>query len=75
MNEMDLLSLQWLGRQSLPMWGGHLGRKEPISHPQIRTWIADGIIEAVEKPRPGYVLTDKGRAAIYTAIVEIEGQS
>lgn len=56
--------LEWLGRQRLPMWGGHLERGEPVSDPNMRAWIDDGIIEAVEQPRPGYVLTDKGRQLI-----------
>lgn len=60
---MDLrrAELQWLGRQTLPMWGGHLERGEPVSDPQMRAWIADGLIEAVESPRCGYILTAKGR--------------
>lgn len=56
--------LVWLSRQWLPMWGGHLTRGEPISDPQMRQWVQDGLIAAVEKPRPGYVITDKGRALL-----------
>lgn len=56
--------LIWLGAQKLPMWGGHLERGEPVSDPMMRRWITDGIIEAVSSPRPGYVLTDKGRELI-----------
>ena len=47
--------LEWLGRQRLPMWGGHLERGEPVSDPMMQHWIAEGLIEAVEKPCQGYV--------------------
>lgn len=55
------LELEWLGRQGMPMWGGHLARGEPVSDPMMAHWIAEGLIEAVETPRQGYVLTEKGR--------------
>ena len=65
--------LNWLGRQRLPMWGGHLERGEPVSDPQMRHWIADGMIEAVTEPRPGYVITDKGRRWCDANPVSVEG--
>lgn len=61
---MDLRKqeLVWLARQRWPVWGGHLVRGEPLRDAQMRAWIDDGIIEAVEQPCKGYVLTEKGRA-------------
>lgn len=56
--------LEWLARQNLPVWGGHLERGEPISDPQMRVWVADGVIQSVAKPCLGYVITEKGRALI-----------
>jgi hypothetical protein len=56
------MSLEWLAKQREPMWGGHLQRGEPMSDPLMREWIEDGWIKAVGKQ--GYILTDKGRAAI-----------
>lgn len=59
-----MLELQWLSKQHAPMWGGHLERREPISDPQMQAWVSSGIIEAVECPQPGYILTAKGRKLI-----------
>jgi len=59
--DIRIAELEWLGKQRLPMWGGHLERGEPASDPQLRAWVADGIVQAVEQPRKGYMLTDKGR--------------
>lgn len=60
---MDLrkAELQWLARQQLPMWGGHLERREPVSNANMRQYIDDGLIKAVSRPRLGYIITDKGR--------------
>lgn len=57
-------SLRWLSTEPLPMWGGHLERGEPLSDPEMRQWIEDEWIRAVDEPRKGYVLTDKGREVI-----------
>ncbi len=64
MDRTRRLELQWLARQSTPMWGGHLERGQPISDPQMRAWVEDGVIERVDHPRLGYVITEKGRALI-----------
>lgn len=56
--------LKWLAKQHEPVWGGHLARGEPISDSTMQAWVADGIIEAVKRPRIGYVLTEKGRKLI-----------
>lgn len=64
MSGWDLSELRWLGRQSLPVWGGHLERGEPLRDAQMHAWVRDGIIAAVSHPRLGYVLTDKGREYI-----------
>lgn len=58
------IELKWLSEQSLPMWGGHLERGEPISDPVMRGWVEDGLILAVEKPRLGYIITPKGIQAL-----------
>ncbi len=60
----EILHLQWLGNQSSPMWGGHLERGEPISDPEMRGWLDRGLIEAVDHPSKGYILTEKGRAYV-----------
>lgn len=57
-----IAELQWLSRQHLPMWGGHLERGEPINDRTLLAWVNAGLIEAVDKPCVGYVLTEKGRA-------------
>ncbi len=62
--DIRIAELEWLGKQRMPVWGGHLKRCEPASDPCLLGWIADGIVEAVETPCKGYVLTDKGRAYI-----------
>lgn len=59
---IDLLSLRYLARSRQPLWGGHLKRGEPVSDPDMRRWIDEGIIEVVGTD--GYVITDKGRALI-----------
>lgn len=59
--DIRIAELEWLSKQPLPMWGGHLERGEPASDPQLRSWVTDGIVEAVEQPCKGYVLTEKGR--------------
>jgi hypothetical protein len=62
--DLQRASLEWLGRQRGPRWGGHLARGEPVSDPDMRLWIEAGIIEAVDQPQRGYVLTEKGRRFI-----------
>lgn len=57
----EVSQLAWLGREQLPRWGGHLDRGEPVSDPHMRSWIERGLIEAVETPCKGYVLTALGR--------------
>jgi hypothetical protein len=61
MIDIDQLQLEWLAKQTESMWGGHIERGEPVSDPTMRRWIADGIIAEVSYPRPGYVLTTKGK--------------
>lgn len=56
--------LEWLAKQPYPMWGGHLDRGEPVTDMQMRHWIEDGIIVAVDEPCKGYVITEKGRLAL-----------
>ena len=61
---MKFPELEWLSKQKIPMWGGHLERGEQITDRQMQEWVDCGIIMAVTKPCLGYVLTDRGRAAI-----------
>lgn len=56
---LDLLSLSYLAQSDNLLWGGHLQRGEPISDPDMRRWVDDGIIEAVGTE--GYRITEAGR--------------
>jgi hypothetical protein len=58
--------LRWLGRQSLPMWGGHLERGEPLTSETMQEYLIRGLIEPVSDPCLGYVLTDAGRLWVET---------
>lgn len=61
----EIAELSYLARSLKPLWGGHLQRGEPVSDLQMRSWIARGIIVAVEEAGvKGYRLTAKGYAAI-----------
>lgn len=61
MGEID--ELRYLVRSLKPLWGGHLERGEPISDPQMRSWIERGLIVAVEEYGvKGYRITPAGRS-------------
>ena len=62
----ERMELEWLGRQTKPVWGGHLERGEPITDANMQRWLDQGIIKAVETPSKGYVLTDIGRTYLRT---------
>jgi hypothetical protein len=62
LSNMDRQHLGWLANQHSPMWGAHLERGSPITDPDMRRWVELGLIKAIETK--GYVLTDKGRAAL-----------
>lgn len=69
LSSMDKTQLCWLAQQPSPMWGGHLERNEPLSDPQMRAWVENGLIEAVSREVfgrtiHGYIITDAGRRAI-----------
>ena len=62
LSEQERLSLRYLAKADRPLWGGHLQRREPISDPDMRSWIERGLIKQVEDQ--GYIITDAGRLAI-----------
>lgn len=62
--DSELAELEYLASADYPLWGGHLLRGEPISAPEMKRWLRDGLIEAVEQPRVGYIITKKGRVYI-----------
>ena len=64
LTRMEALELAYLGRSSVPLWGGHLQRGEELRNDNMRRWIEQGMIEAVGCE--GYILTAAGRAAIHS---------
>ncbi len=61
----ERMQLEYLGRSSVPLWGGHLARNEPITDGDMKRWLDNGWIEVVAD-RSGYVLTDLGRSMLPT---------
>lgn len=61
----ERMQLEWLGRQDRPVWGGHLGRNEPITDGDMKRWLDNGWI-AVASTGDGYFLTDLGRSVLPT---------
>lgn len=58
------LHLRWLNQQNeMPMWGGHIQRNEPLTDPDIRSWLDAGLI-ALDPTKRGYIITELGRRAI-----------
>lgn len=56
------LSLSYLAKSREPLWGGHLKRGEPITDPEMRSWVANGLIKQFRDE--GYFITEAGRAAL-----------
>ena len=59
----ERLQLEYLGRSTKPLWGGHLSRGEPLPDGDMKRWLNAGWI-AVADDKTGYVLTDLGSIAI-----------
>lgn len=57
-----VLHLRWLAQQGKPMWGGHIERGEPLTDPDIKSWLEAGLIKRVEDF--GYMITEKGLDAV-----------
>ena len=58
MDKVD--ELRWLAKQTAPVWGGHIERREPITDPQLKRWVKHGIVTQVMGMRSGYRITPKG---------------
>jgi len=65
MRKVALWSLQYLARSHVPLWGGHLKRREPITDGEMQDWVDRGLIQAVGTE--GYVITEAGREVIRDA--------
>ena len=53
--------LRWLSRQTAPVWGGHIERREPITDRQFKAWVKHGIIRQEVGPAgTGYRITPRG---------------
>ena len=61
----ERMQLEYLGRSYKPLWGGHLGRGEPLTDGDMKRWLDNGWI-AIADDRTGYVLTDLGRSIMPT---------
>lgn len=65
----ELQELTWLARQTLPVWGGPLERGVSAEHQASkdealsRLW-DEGLVTPVTDPKPGWVITHKGRRRI-----------
>jgi hypothetical protein len=44
LSRLEFLMLRDLTQQSLPVWGGHLERGEPITSPTMERWVRAGLI-------------------------------
>jgi hypothetical protein len=62
--DLEIEELRYLANADYPLWGGHILRGEPITAPEMQRWVNEGLIRAVDQPRVGYMITDKGRAYI-----------
>ncbi len=56
--EDEKRELQYLGRSHHPLWGGHLGRGEPLSDRTMQRWLDLGLIKRIDDK--GYLLTALG---------------
>lgn len=59
LTKREKMHLNYLANAMEPLWGGHLGRREPISAPMMQSWVDRGLIQAVGEE--GYLLTEEGK--------------
>jgi hypothetical protein len=63
--DMDVSQLRYMDREKKPLFGGHLGRGEPLPPgSDLERWLRSGWIE--QRGDEGYVITEAGRQHAYS---------